>query len=50
MAMVEAAKHLFGQHFCSIYEGKEKSCLQLLHQELHPCYFWAVELPIQDYD
>jgi hypothetical protein len=23
----EPAKHLFGQHFCPIYEGKAKSCL-----------------------
>jgi hypothetical protein len=27
----------------SIYEGKAKSCLQLPHQELHLCYFWAAE-------
>jgi hypothetical protein len=27
MAVVELAKHLFGQHFCPIYEGKAKSCL-----------------------
>jgi hypothetical protein len=48
MAVVELAKHLFGQHFCLVYEGKAKSCLQLPHQELHLCCFWAAELPIQD--
>jgi hypothetical protein len=26
---VEPAKHLFGQHFYPIYEGKAKSCLQV---------------------
>jgi primosomal protein N' len=25
-----------------------KSCLQLPHQELHLCYFWGAEPPIQD--
>jgi hypothetical protein len=35
MVVVESAKHLFGQQFCLVYEGKAKSCLQLLHQELH---------------
>jgi hypothetical protein len=34
MAVVELAKHLFGQQFCPVYEGKAKSCLQLPHQEL----------------
>ncbi len=48
MAVVEPAKHLFGQRFCPIYEGKAKSCLQLLHQELHLYCFWAAEPPIQD--
>jgi hypothetical protein len=27
--MVELAKHLFGQRFCPIYEGKAKSCFQV---------------------
>jgi hypothetical protein len=31
-----------------VYEGKAKSCLQLPHQELHLCFFWATEPPIQD--
>jgi hypothetical protein len=48
MAMVESMKHLFGQRFCPIYEGKAKSCLQLPQQELHLCCFWVAELPIQD--
>lgn len=48
MAVVEPAKHLFGQHFCPVYEGKAKSCLQLPHQESHLCYFQAAEPPIQD--
>ncbi len=48
MAVVELVKHLFGQRFYLVYEGKEKSCLQLPHHELHLCYFWAIELPIQD--
>ncbi len=48
MAVVEPTKHLFGQQFCPINEGKAKSCLQLPHQELHLCCFWAAEPPIQD--
>ncbi|KAH9536325.1 hypothetical protein CY35_17G101600 [Sphagnum magellanicum] len=48
MAVVGPAKHLFGQHFCPVYEGKAKSCLQLPHQELHLCCFRAAEPPIQD--
>jgi len=48
MAMVEPAKHLFGQHFCPVYKGKAKSCLQLPHQKLHLRCFWAAEPPIQD--
>ncbi len=31
MEVVELTKHLFGQHFCPVYEGKAKSCLQLPH-------------------
>jgi protein involved in ribonucleotide reduction len=27
MVVVESTKHLFGQQFCPIYEGKAKSCL-----------------------
>jgi hypothetical protein len=41
MAVVELAKHLFGQHFYPVYEGKAKSCLKLPHQELHLCCFWV---------
>jgi hypothetical protein len=48
MAVVESAKHLFGQCFCFVYEGNAKSCLQSPHQELHLCCFWAVEPLIQD--
>ncbi len=48
MAVVEPTKHLFGQRLCPIYKGKVKSCLQLSHQELHLCCFWAAESPIQD--
>jgi hypothetical protein len=48
MAVVEPAKHLFGQRFYPIYKGKAKSCLQLPNQELHLYYFWAVKPPIQD--
>jgi hypothetical protein len=50
MVVVELAKHLFGQLFYPVYEGKAKSCLQLLHQELHFCCFWATKPPIQDFD
>ncbi len=48
MVVVEPTKHLFEQSFCPIYKGEGKSCLQLPHQELHLCCFWAVEPPIQD--
>jgi DNA replication protein DnaC len=34
--------------FLSRLRGKEKSCLQLPHQELHLCYFRAAGPPIQD--
>jgi hypothetical protein len=46
--VVELTKHLFGQRFCFVYEGKAKSCLELPHQELHLCRFWAIKPPIQD--
>jgi hypothetical protein len=48
MVVVEPVKHLFRQHFCPVYDGKAKSCLQLPHQELRLCCFQAVEPPIQD--
>ncbi len=48
MVVVEPVKHLFGQRFYLIYEGKAKLCLQLPHQELHLCCFWVAKLPIQD--